>query len=39
MIGTFWPLLLTVGGILGIVGQSVLAWVCVLLAGLLSLLG
>ena len=39
MIGTYWPLLLTLAGILGLVGQATLAWVCILLAGLLSLLG
>jgi hypothetical protein len=39
MITTYWPLLLTLAGILGLVDQTKLAWVCILLAGLFSLLG
>ena len=39
MIGTYWPLALTLAGILGVVGQTLLAWVVILVAGLLSLLG
>ena len=39
MIGTYWPLGLTLAGLLGVVGQPVLAWIAVLVTGLLSLLG
>jgi hypothetical protein len=38
MIGTYWPLVFVIAGILGVVGQSMLAWVAILVAGLLSLL-
>ena len=34
----YWPLALTIAGILGVVGQNTLAWVVVLVAGLLSVL-
>jgi hypothetical protein len=39
MVANYWPLALTLAGILGVVGQNLLAWVVVLVAGLLSLLG
>ena len=39
MIANYWPLALTIAGILGVVGQTMLAWVVILIAGLLSLLG
>ena len=39
MIAHYWPLALTIAGILGVVGQTLLAWVVILIAGLLSLLG
>jgi hypothetical protein len=38
MVAHYWPLALTLAGILGVVGQNLLAWVVVLVAGLLSLL-
>ena len=38
MIG-YWPLLITLAGVFGLVGQATLAWACLLIAGLLSLLG
>ena len=34
----YWPIIFVVAGILGIVGQNMLAWVCVLVAGLLAVL-
>lgn len=39
MIGQYWPLVFVIAGILGAVGQNLLAWVAILIAGLLSLLG
>lgn len=39
MIASYWPLALTVAGILGVVGQTLMAWIVILVAGLLSLLG
>ena len=39
MIGSYWPLLVTLAGIFGLVDQPKLAWACLLIAGLLSLLG
>jgi hypothetical protein len=33
----YWPILFAIAGVLGLVGQATLAWVCILLAGLLAL--
>lgn len=38
MIGQYWAVALIIAGILGAVGQSLLAWIVILIAGLLSVL-
>ena len=38
MLSQYWAIALIIAGILGAVGQNLLAWVVVLIAGLLSVL-
>ena len=38
MIAHYWPVAFIIAGLLGVVGQTMLAWVVVLVAGLLAVL-